>query len=220
MATIGEDLKVTGTVTATALSASTASITGAMCSANMALARTKLAQDTLAQFTIPWTLFRVHDAIQTMLPGTAAADDLAIDGDTFGTGTPHATAGDLKAAGATTRYARVLYPIPVEYDDGETINIRIHGGMQTTVSDTSATVDIECYKSDEEAGASADLCTTAATTINSLTFADVDFTITPTGVVSGDVLDIRIAVAVNDAATGTAVEATLGVAKLLCDIKG
>jgi len=220
MATIGEDLKVAGTVTATALSASTASITGAMCSANMALARTKLAQDTLAQFTIPVTQFSVHDALQTRLPGTAATDDLACDGGTFGTSSPHLTAGDLKAAGATSRYARVLYEMEPEYDDGETINIRIHGGMQTTVADTACTVDVECYKSDEEVGVSADLCTTAATTINSLTFADVDFTITPTGVVSGDTLDIRLTIACNDAATGTAVEATIGAVKLLCDIKG
>lgn len=220
MASLGEDLKVSGTVTATSLSSTTASITGAMCSANMALSRSKLEQDTLSPFTVPVTSFRVHDAIQTLLPATAASDDLAINGDTFGTGTPHLTAGDLKAAGATTRYARVLLPLPPEYDDGETVVVRIHGGMQTTVADNSCTVDVQAYKSDEEVGASADLCTTAATTINSLTYADVDFTITPTALTSGDMLDVRIAVACNDAATGTAVEPTLGAIKLLCDIKG
>jgi hypothetical protein len=113
-----------------------------------------------------------------------------------------------------------LVQLPPEYDDGETVQIRVHGGMKTTVSDTTATVDVECYESDKERGISADLCTTSAQTINSLTFGDDDFTITATSLVSGDVLDIRITVAITDGATGTAVLGEIGSVELLCDIRG
>ena len=220
MATFNEDTRIHGTLTANSVVSQSATITNAMISPTAAIARSKLAQDTLALFSILLHMLRVHDALQTLLPTTAAADDLALDPGVFGTSSPHVSAGDLKAAGATTRYARLLVPLPVEYDDGQTVQIRLHAGMLTTVADTSCTVDVECYKSDEEGGVGSDLCTTAAQSMNSLTFADLDFTITETGLVSGDVLDIRIAVACNDAATGTAVEPVIGAAHLLCDFRG
>jgi hypothetical protein len=53
-----------------------------------------------------------------------------------------------------------------------------------------------------------------------VTFADKNFEITATGLSPGDQLDIRITVAVVDAATGTAVEAALGAVELCLDIKG
>ena len=214
------DVIVDGSLVATTVTATTGSITNAMCTSTMALARSKLAQDTLQPFTVPLTLFRVWDALATNLPGTAATDDLGLDNATFGTGSPHLTSGDLKAAGATSRYARVHLPIPIEYDNGQTCNLRVHAGMFTTVADTTATVDVECYRSDESGGISADLCTSASQSCNSLTFADLDYTLTPTTFVSGDTLDIRITVAVNDAATGTAVEAVIGAVQLICDVKG
>ena len=217
---IDSDTIVDGALTATTVVATNASITNAMCTSTMELARTKLAQDTLQPFTIPLTQFRTWDALATNLPGTAATDDLGLDNGTFGTGSPHLTAGDLKAAGATSRYARVHVPIPIEYDDGQTCNLRVHALMLTTVADTTCTVDVECYRSDEEGGISADLCTTAAQSMNSLTGADYDFTLTPTTFVSGDTLDIRVTIACNDAATGTVVEPIIGAVQLICDVRG
>lgn len=214
------DVRVTGELTANSFGLTVASLTNDDIKANAAIARTKLAQDTVQPYTLPLTQFRTWDALATNLPGTAAADDLGLDNATFGTGSPHLTAGDLKAAGATSRYARAHVVLPMEYDDGETCNLRVHAGMLTTVADTTCTVDVECYRSNEETGISADLCTTVATDMNSLTFSDIDFTLTPTTFVSGDTLDIRITIACNDAATGTAVEPVVGAVQLLCDVKG
>lgn len=184
------------------------------------LSRSSLDQESLSPFTIPLTAFRVWDAIATNLPATAATDDLGLVGNTFATGSPTIETGDLKAAGATTRYARVQLPIPMEFDAASDVVLRIHAGMKTTVSDTTATVDVQAYKSDEEAGIGADLCSTAATTINSLTLGDKDFVIDGSGLSAGDLLDIRIAIAVNDAASGTAVIGQIGAVKLLVDTKG
>jgi len=183
-------------------------------------ARSMLAQENLEIYPIPWTWWRVWDAYHTNLPGTSAADDLALIGGTFATGSPSIQTSDLKAAGATTCYARAMIPLPVEYVDGETVTLRFHAGMLTTVAVTTATLDVQAYESDSEAGIGADLCATAATTINSVTLADKDFTITSTSLAAGELLDVRIAIAINDAATGTAVIGIIGSAELLCDVKG
>lgn len=184
------------------------------------LQRTKFKQYDLDPFPIPLISWRVWDALHTNLPGTAATDDLALIGGTFATASPVIQAGDLKAAGATNRRARTMVQLPHNYVAGETILLRAHCGMVTTIADVSCTVDFEVFKSDGEAGIGSDLCTTAATTINSLTDADKDFTIDGSGLNPGDMLDIRMTVACNDAATATAVIPQVGSTKLLCDTKG
>lgn len=179
-----------------------------------------LKQDALAIFPVNMMDLRVWDAIQTNLPGTAATDDLALIGTTFGSTAPRITAGDCKALGATTRYARFMVELPECYEAGETVTLSLSAGVVTTVASVSCTVDVECYKIDKIGGIGSDLCTTSATTINSLVFAAKSFTITSSGLVAGDVLDIRLTIAVNDAATATAVTPTIAAVDLLCDIKG
>ena len=208
MAITVDTLTVTGTITVpeTGVSAQTRS--------------TVLKQTDNAVFPIPLANLRVWDAYGTNLPATAATDDLGLVGGTFGTAPPLVQAGDCKALGATTRYARVQVIIPECYVAAETVTINISAGMKTTVADTTCTVDVEAYRLDKISGISADLCATAATTINSLTFATKTFTITAASLSAGDVLDVRIAIACNDAATATAVTPTIAGLDLVCDIKG
>lgn len=218
---IAGNLRVDGDLTVLgAFSPPASSVTNATVKAGADIARSKLAQLTLAKFDVNLADCRVWDAMHTVLPGTSAADDLALVGGTFGTNAPMVKTYDVKAAGAQTLYARVLVALPPEYDDAETVKLRIRGGMETTVADTSATVDVEAYEVDGDGGVGSDLCTTSAQSINSLTFADKDFDVTATGLVGGDVLDIRIAIAVNDGASGTTVIAALSKIQLLCDIRG
>ena len=91
--------------------------------------------------------------------------------------------------------------------------------MLTTVADVLATVDLQVYMLDRDGGVSADLNETVAQSINSLVLADVDFTIDSAGLIAGSMLDIRVAITVNDASTGTVVEGVLGIIELLCDIR-
>lgn len=181
---------------------------------------TILKQDALAIFPVNMMDLRVWDAIQTDLPGTAAADDLALIGTTFGSTAPVISAGDCKALGATSRYARFMVRIPECYEAGETVMLSLSAGMVTTVASSSCTLDVECYKIDKITGIGSDLCTTSATSINSLVFAAKTFTITSSGLTAGDVLDVRLAIACNDAATGTVVKPTIAGIDLLCDIRG
>jgi len=182
--------------------------------------RSGLTQDNTQSYHLLPEHWKVWDDMDSPLPSTPATDDLGIIGGTFGTDSPSIQTEDLKAAGATNKYARCTFAIPPEYVAGETVQVRIHCGMLTTVADNSATIDVEVYESDEEAGIGADLCATAAQSCNSLTLADKTFTITATTLAAGDILDIRVTMAVNDAATGTTVKGIIGASKMLLDIKG
>jgi hypothetical protein len=220
MGTINDNIHVGGHLTADTMTMPASSVTNTSVHANAAIVRSKFAQETLATYPVKLTDLRVWDALQTVLPNPSANDDLGLYGGTFATDSPMIKTYDVKAAGAVTLYARFSVAMPVEYVDGQTVELRLSAGMQTTVADTTATVDVQAYKSDREGGISADLCATAAQSINSLVFDDIDFTITASGLAAGEELDVRIAVAVNDAATVTAVTAAIGAIELRCDIKG
>jgi len=186
-----------------------------------AIPRAYVSQETLSPFAISPDVWRVHDAFATNLPGTPANDDLGLVDGTFGTNVVTIQAGDLKAAGATTRYAKARLSLPHEYVAGETVTFRLRSGMETTVADTSCTLDFEAYRVDDDGTVDgADLCTTSAQNINSLSEANFDFTLTPTNLSAGDEIEVRIAITCTDAATGTAVTPVIYAATLLCDTKG
>lgn len=181
------------------------------------ISRSKLAQDTSASHTVPVTAMRVWDDFNALLPGTAATDDLGVIEGTFGTDAVTLQTSDLKATSGTQR-ARFHFVLPTGYVSGDTISVRVRAGMITTVSDTTATVDVECYAHDGDGAVGSDLCTTAAQDINSLTKSSFTFSITPTGRAPGDVLDIRLSIAITDSATGTAVIGEISKVEVLADI--
>ena len=194
-------------------------ITNYTIAGNADIAFTKIAQRVLAESVISLTQARVWDAVQTNLPATPASDDLGIITGTWGTNPVRITAGDVKALGSTTRRLYLAIPIPSNYEDGQTIQLRIRAKMETTVADNSCTIDAEAYVgSDGSLGS--DLVTTSATSMNSLSAANYDFTINATGVDPGDLLEVRLSIASNDAATATAVTPAIYSVSLLCDTRG
>jgi hypothetical protein len=107
--------------------------------------------------------------------------------------------------------------VPVEYVAGETITLRAAAFTGTTVADTSSTIDFQVYRL---AAPTVDICATAATSINALTVANKDFTITPTNVVPGDVLDIRMTYAGVDSGNLGVIVPTINQVTMLLDVKG
>ena len=91
--------------------------------------------------------------------------------------------------------------------------------MLTTVASETCTVDLEVYKSDEDSTSTGDLCATAAKDMNSLVFADTDFTITPATLSPGDLLDVKITVSADDDDDLVVVKACFGSIQLLCDVR-
>lgn len=122
---------------------------------------------------------------------------------------------------AVVYYARGEIQLPAEYVAGQSVELRFHAGMLTTVADQACTLDIAVYKSDEDSTSTGDLCADAATgdNMNSAVFADIDFTITPTTLSPGDLLDVQITVSADDNATATVVKGCIGSIQLLCDVR-
>jgi hypothetical protein len=179
-----------------------------------------LAQAELQPFPIPLTSFRVFDAMETLLPNPGLTDDLGLYYGTHGTDTPSLRTEDLGEADATNNSARVLVQLPWEYIAGGSVTLRFMAGMITAVADTTATLDCLVYKQEDDPddAIGADLCSTSATTMNSLVFAAKDFVITPTGLSPGDILDVLITTALNDDTTAIVIGA-ISWAHLLCDVR-
>lgn len=185
-----------------------------------AIQRTKMAQRTLATFGIPLSQLRQWDHLAVNLPETPAADDLGLVTGTFGTDAPYIGTGDLKAAGATTRLASFLTAVPHDFELGTTLILSLWAGMLTTIADVSATVDVEVWRLDKDGTlGAADLVTTTATNINALGALEKQFAIDTATLAAGDALYCRVSIAVNDAATATAVIAGIWAVDLRADLR-
>ena len=181
--------------------------------------RTEMAQEPLVPYPIKLTDFKVHDAMITNLPGTAANDDMALITGTPGTDAPTLQGVDFGGA-STDEKAAAIFVLPPEYQSGESITVRVRAAMLTTVSDGTATVDVECWSADGNGAVGSDICATAAQSINSLTPANLDFTITPTGRAAGDVLIIRLSFGGSDTGDAGVMVPEISNVSVLLDIRG
>jgi predicted RecA/RadA family phage recombinase len=172
-----------------------------------------------AAVTIPLTSLRVHDAMQTNLPGTAANDDMGLITGTPGTDAPTIQGVDFGGT-STDEKAAFEFVLPTEYVAGGAVTVRAFAGMLTAVSDGTATLDVECWKATAAGAVGSDLCATSAQSINSLTFANKDFTITPTGLAAGDRLVIRLSFAGSDSGNLAVMIPEVSQLQVLLDIKG
>ncbi len=179
-----------------------------------------LSQAELQPFPIPLTSFRVFDNMAALLPTAGATDDLGIVEGTHGTNTPSLQTEDLKAAGATNNSARVLVQLPWNYVAASSVTLRFMAGYITTAPDTTGTLDCLVFEQEDDPddAIGSDLYTGAALSIASATFAAKDFALTATNLAAGDILDVKITIATNDGATGTAVIGGISWAHLLCDV--
>jgi hypothetical protein len=170
------------------------------------------------EFTVQLTDLRVWDAFQTVLPGTAASDDLGLIGGTFGTNSPTVRTSDADNT-TVTQYARFLWKLPYSYVAGEDVLLRAYAGMNTSTASATATIDFEVYRCDGTGGIGSDLCGTAAQSINSTANANKDFTISDSTLNPGDMLDCRVTIAITDSGAGTACIGEIGRISFLIDLK-
>ncbi len=95
------------------------------------------------------------------------------------------------------------------------MTLRINAGMDTQVAGTSATLDVECV---DPGAPTTDICATGAQSINSLVAANKDFTLTPTNIAPGDLLDIRLTGLATDTVDSAAVYMKINSVTLLADV--
>lgn len=125
--------------------------------------------------------------------------------------------GEAANNNSKTNRARFLIPLPETYEDGETVTLRFSAKVGGALA-VAQTIDVTAHKLDGDATVGSDLCTTAAQTLTT-SFADYDFTITPTGLVAGDVLDVEVTLVANDTGGSANQAASIGLATLLCDVR-
>jgi len=181
--------------------------------------RADLTQETTVEYPISPFLMRVHDAMQTVLPGTAANDDMALITGTPGTDAPTLQGVDFGNT-STDEKCAFIFSLPPEYTSGQPISVVVRGGMITTIANGTSTVDVECWCADDNGGVGGDICTTAAQSINSLTPADKTFTITPTSRVAGDVLIVRLSFIGTDSGDAGVMIPEIQKVSVLLSIKG
>jgi len=176
------------------------------------------ARRALNALPLSLTDLRKWDALEQILPFTPATTYLGLASGTYGSSPPQAATGDCKAT-TTTRRARLLVALPDNYVADGGCQIRAIAGMKTTVADTSATILVEAYQLNDDGTLSANLVSTGALSINSLTLASKDFVLDPSTLSPGDRLDVRVSIAIVDAASATAVIGVLHALKLRCDLQ-
>lgn len=180
--------------------------------------RSDMLQENLVVNAVPWAHMRTFDAYATPLAAAPTSDDLGLSGGTIGSASPMIIS--TTSSGTTvTQKLRFEFILPSEYIPAGRVYVRLHSRV-AVVANVSATVDISAYESNSEAGISADLCITGATTINSATWADRDFILTATGLIVGSRLDVLVTVALDDTGAANACIANIGSIEILCDTKG
>lgn len=126
--------------------------------------------------------------------------------------------GEAASGNTKTDKARFQFSLPAEYVAASAITLRVK--CRSSVAATvSATIDASAYKSDGAAGVGADLVTTSIITL-STTYTNRDFTITPTGLAAGDVLDIELVGVCTDTGGTTGAIIQIGAVAMLLNIKG
>lgn len=185
-----------------------------------AWARSTLAIDTNQILALPFHIWRQATAVATTLSGTSSGSDLGYYTGTHGTAGSYIGTSDLKAAGSTTRLARCLIVLPPDYVAGATVSVRFSAGCITTLADTTATLNVDVRKVSRDRTVGANLYAGAALDIRSVTFAEKQFALTSSGLLPGDMLDIKATIIVNDAATATAVIGAWAAAELYTSIQG
>lgn len=205
-------VQVTSTIDIAAESLNAAVLT------NLELTRADHVQDSNVEFPVKLTDGRVFDS-GAVLPTTAASDDLGIGAGAAGTQGLYLTTSDAKAT-TVTQKALFEIDVPYEFDAGKTFQIVVNGEMDTTISDGTATVDLNVYKVAAAGTHSADLCATVAQNINSLTAADVTFSITSGSLNPGDKLHVYVTIAITDSSTVTAVYGRVNSIRRKLDCRG
>jgi hypothetical protein len=156
--------------------------------------RAKLASETLKRFEWP---------IADLKRGSNLLDLLSSDDGTnwANTGLPHGVGGAAHlhsyGQGASgSRTGRLIYTLPECYKPGGTITVRLRGRVDK-IPQVAGTLDVSVRTIADWVTVGADICTTNAQSLTT-SFANYDFTITPTDRTPGDELDILLTEAVDD----------------------
>lgn len=147
---------------------------------------------------IPFPLFRKDGAWLTVVDAAPGSSLLGLAATTAGVN----LVGNACNNNAKSDYAQVAFAVPEDYKAGGTLTVRLRAKWTTTLLTVSSKVDVDAAKIAADGSLGSDLCTTAAQQVTTA-FADYDFVITPTGILPGMIITLRVSLLGDD--TGGAV---------------
>lgn len=150
----------------------------------------------IVDVTVPLLDARVFDAPTTLLPaGAGATDDMGMNTGTYGTTNPTMNSLDVGGGGEAFN-ARIQIQVPTNYVQGDVLTLEVNV-TEVVACVTSATLDLTCYRT---AAPTVDICATAVQSIVGATATDYDFTLTSTGILPGEILDVVLTTTLTAAA--------------------
>ena len=161
-------------------------------------------------YSIPLTSLGQEAATKDSLPDAPAGDGGALGlGDAAGS----VVTGTATNNTAAEESAHFVFPLPAEYVSGGAITMRLRGKVSAN-RDTAQTLVVVVKKMSDALGG--DLNATSLQTVTT-SYANYDFTITPTGLVAGDILYVEILMSMDDSDGGTgAGTGTISAISVIC----
>lgn len=183
-----------------------------------AIERDDLATETSAVYGIP-----INRIVSNAGAALTAAETAGTFDVTIGTNTYLAN-GEVTDNETEVSVAYTQFVLPPEYVAASSVTIRLPCALIKTGSPTNngSTIDLEVYEQSDAGAVGSDLVTTAAQTFAALdTWYTKDFVVTGTGLVAGDVINIKITSSVIDSEAGAGtIIFNLAPPKVLLSIKG
>lgn len=171
------------------------------------LQRSNAAQEDNQEIRVPFGDLRNSDG--SIITGTASAGVYGIVSGGWGVGGTKLQ-GEAASNNSKTSTTKFTFRVPQNYVAGTNLTIKPTERVSTPAN-TTASVDVQAYKSNENGGVSgSNLITTSAITHNSATWIEQSFTLTSALLSPGDELDIYIRQVVNDAGGATGAKSELG----------
>jgi hypothetical protein len=186
--------------------------------ADGAIARSKLTEDALAQaMSVPISALRHTTGVPLTVAETAGGFNVSLSSHVY------LAQAEITDNETEVSVCHAQVTLPPEYVAGGDITVRLPVSIVKTAAavDNGSTIDLSVYK--QAAGAvGSDLCATAAQTFAAVdTWYNKDFTVTPTGLVAGDVLNLEITSSVIDSeAGGGTLRLNMQPPLILLDVKG
>lgn len=180
--------------------------------------RSKVTPEASQPLTIPLVHWRDEDGAP-LTPGTPSAGDFAIVLGGWGAGTAvlegEAANNNTKTSTMTTTWA-----VPQNFEKStytgaaKALSLVIPARVSVGAA-TSATLDVQVYKSDADGTVGSDLYTGAALDINSTSWANQTFSLVATNLEPGDELIVIVRAIVNDAGGTADAKAQIGQTKMV-----
>lgn len=183
------------------------------------MARSGLVLETAKPYTLnldSWKVTGTGVDLGTSAGTPSGAFGLTVG--TFGTNSPKIV-GEAASGNSKTNKMRRQFALPVEYKAGGNITVRVKCQETVAAAQVSTTVDMAVYKCDKAAGVGSDLCATNAQDVTT-SAANADFSVTPTGLAVGDVLDIEVNVVTNDTGGSHGTIVNIFDTEILLDVQG